>query len=49
VEEEVRTERKERGLPEDPLEGLIKDTEGEDQVIEELVEEIVEETEEIIP
>jgi translation initiation factor 3 subunit B len=49
VEEEVRAERRERDLPEDPLEGLIKNTEGEDQVIEELVEEIVEETEEIIP
>jgi translation initiation factor 3 subunit B len=49
VEEDVRAERRERGLPEDPLESLIKDTEGEDQVIEELVEEVVEESEEIIP
>jgi translation initiation factor 3 subunit B len=53
VVEEVLAERRELGLPEDPLddplEGLIKKTdEGEDQVIEEIVEEIVEETEEII-
>lgn len=49
VVEEVLAERRELGLPEDPLEGLIKETdEGEDQVIEEIVEEIVEETEEII-
>jgi translation initiation factor 3 subunit B len=49
VVEEVLAERRELGLPEDPLEGLIKQTdEGEDQVIEEIVEEIVEETEEII-
>jgi translation initiation factor 3 subunit B len=47
--EEVKAERRERGLPEDPLEGLLKKTdEGEDQVIEEIVEEIVEETEEVI-
>jgi translation initiation factor 3 subunit B len=49
VVEEVLAERRERGLPEDPLEGLVKKSEeGEDQVIEEIVEEIVEETEEII-
>lgn len=49
VVEEVVADRRERGLPDDPLEGLIKKTEeGEDQVIEEIVEEIVEETEEII-
>lgn len=49
VVEEVLAERRELGLPENPLEGLIKETdEGEDQVIEEIVEEIVEETEEII-
>jgi translation initiation factor 3 subunit B len=49
VVEEVSAERRELGLPEDPLEGLIKETdEGENQVIEEIVEEIVEETEEII-
>lgn len=49
VVEEVSAERRELGLPEDPLEGLLKQTdEGEDQVIEEIVEEIVEETEEII-
>jgi translation initiation factor 3 subunit B len=50
VEEDVKAERRERDLPEDPLEGLLKTTEEcEDQVIEEIVEEIVEETEEIIP
>lgn len=50
VEEEVKTERRESGLPDDPLDGLIKRTEdGENQIIEEIVEEIVEETEEIIP
>lgn len=49
VVEEVLADRRERGLPDDPLEGLIKKTEeGEDQIIEEIVEEIVEETEEII-
>lgn len=49
VVEETAAERRELGLPEDPLEGLIKKTdEGEDQIIEEIVEEIVEETEEII-
>jgi translation initiation factor 3 subunit B len=50
VEEEVKAERRERDLPEDPLDGLIRRTEdGEDQIIEEIVEEIVEESEEIIP
>src|SRR5450432_484547 len=50
VEEEVRAERRALGLPEDPLEELLKaDEDGEGQVIEEIVEEIVEETEEIIP
>jgi translation initiation factor 3 subunit B len=49
VEEEVKAEREARGLPLDPIEGLIKQTDAsEDQVIEEIVEEIVEETEEII-
>jgi translation initiation factor 3 subunit B len=49
IEEEVATEREARGLPLDPIEGLVKKTdEEEDQVIEEIVEEIVEETEEII-
>jgi translation initiation factor 3 subunit B len=49
IEEEVATEREARGLPPDPIEGLVKKTdEEEDQVIEEIVEEIVEETEEII-
>jgi translation initiation factor 3 subunit B len=50
VEEDVKAERREKGLPEDPLEGLVKRTEdGEDQIIEEIVEEIVEENEEVIP
>jgi translation initiation factor 3 subunit B len=49
IEEDVAVEREEMGLPLDPLEGLLKHTDGEDQVIEEIVEEIVEETEEIIP
>jgi translation initiation factor 3 subunit B len=49
VEEDVKAERQERGLPEDPVDGLIKKTdESEDRVIEEIVEEIVEESEEII-
>ena len=49
IEEEVKEEREARGLPLDPLDGLLKKTdEEEDQVIEEIVEEIVEETEEII-
>lgn len=49
VEEDVKAERRELGLPEDPLEGLIKKTdEGEDQVIEEIVEEVLEESEEIV-
>jgi translation initiation factor 3 subunit B len=49
IEEEVRAERRALGLPEDPLEALLKPSEGEDQVIEEIVEEIVEESEEIVP
>jgi translation initiation factor 3 subunit B len=50
TEEDVREEREARGLPADPIAGLIKQTdESENQVIEEIVEEIVEETEEIIP
>jgi translation initiation factor 3 subunit B len=49
VEEDVKAERLDAGLPLDPIEGLIKKTdESEDQVIEEIVEEIVEETEEIV-
>lgn len=48
LKEEVLEERKMRGLPADPIEGLIAPSEGEDQIIEEIVEEIVEETEEII-
>lgn len=47
--EELKFERHDLGLPEDPTEHLIgKDEEEEGQVIEEIVEEIVEETEEII-
>src|ERR1700709_2451632 len=47
VEEDVKAEREELGLPDDPLDGLIgKTDESEDQVIEEIVEEIVEESEE---
>lgn len=49
IEEEVGAERRALGLPEDPLEALLKPSEGEDQVIEEIVEEIVEESEEIVP
>ncbi len=51
IEEEVRAERRERGLPEDPAELIFgaKEDEGEGQVIEEIVEEIVEESEEIVP
>ncbi|EHL02048.1 putative Eukaryotic translation initiation factor 3 subunit B [Glarea lozoyensis 74030] len=50
VEQDVREEREARGLPADPIAGLIKETdESENQVIEEIVEEIVEETEEIMP
>jgi translation initiation factor 3 subunit B len=49
TEEDVKAERRENGLPEDPLEGLLKKSDdGEGQTIEEIVEEIVEETEEII-
>jgi translation initiation factor 3 subunit B len=50
VEQDVREEREARGLPADPIAGLIQQTdESENQVIEEIVEEIVEETEEIVP
>jgi translation initiation factor 3 subunit B len=50
MEQDVAEEREARGLPLDPIEGLIKKTdESEDQVIEEIVEEIVEESEEIVP
>ena len=50
MEDDVKMEKEALGIPEDPLEGLIKKTSGEeDQVIEEIVEEIVEENEEIIP
>lgn len=51
VEEDLRAERRELGLPEDPHYEADGDGEGgeeEDAVVEELVEEIVEESEEII-
>ncbi len=49
IVQDVADEREARGLPADPVEGLIPRTdESEDQVIEEIVEEIVEETEEIM-
>jgi translation initiation factor 3 subunit B len=49
IVQDVAEEREERGLPADPIEGLIKKTdESEDQVIEEIVEEVLEETEEIV-
>ena len=48
--EDLRDERKEFGLPEDPEEAEAeKEADGEqDAVVEEIVEEIVEETEEIV-
>jgi translation initiation factor 3 subunit B len=50
VEDDVKMEREARGLPLDPVEGLIRKTdESEYQVIEEIMEEIVEESEEIVP
>lgn len=45
---DVAEERAMMGLPEDPLENILKTDAGEAQVIEEIVEEIVEEHEEII-
>ncbi|CCU74826.1 unnamed protein product [Blumeria hordei] len=48
VEEDTLEERAIRGLPSDPIEGLLGAVDGEDQIIEEIVEEIVEEYEEII-
>ena len=50
-QEDLRDERRELGLPEDPEEEAAaeKDADGEqDAVVEEIVEEIVEETEEIV-
>lgn len=49
-QEDLRDERKEFGLPEDPEEAEAeKEADGEqDAVVEEIVEEIVEETEEIV-
>ncbi|KAI9796128.1 MAG: Translation initiation factor 3 subunit b [Piccolia ochrophora] len=53
VELDLREERKELGLPEDPNEVVAgqeaKDDEEEAKVVEEIVEEIVEEKEEIVP
>lgn len=50
IEEDVKAEKEELGLPDDPLVALLGNTDDADkQVIEEIVEEIVEETEEIIP
>lgn len=50
VDAEVEEERLDRGLPVNPIEGLVDQQEnGEDQqVIEEIVEEVMEETEEIV-
>lgn len=48
VEEDLQAERRELGLPEDPLEAIMPQKEGEDQVVEELVEEVLDETEEIV-
>ena len=49
TEEDIKMEKEALGLPDDPLEGLLKHTDDEeDQVIEEIVEEIVDEAEEII-
>lgn len=52
IELDLRVERRDRGLPEDPNEGLAalqgQDSDEEDAVVEEIVEEIVEETEEIV-
>lgn len=48
TEEDLYAERRELGLPEDPLEAILPKDEGEDQVVEELVEEVLEETEEIV-
>ena len=50
VEEEVEDERLARGLPKNPIDGLVKlPEEGEEQIIEEIVEEVLEEHEEIVP
>lgn len=51
VEQELREDRKELGLPEDPFEQFapakVEDDENS-QVVEEIVEEIIDETEEVI-
>lgn len=53
IEEDIKAEREDAGLPLDPLEHLkskmASGDEGQAIEIEEIVEEIVEETEEIIP
>lgn len=54
-EEELRADRRELGLPEDPeeergVEGGERGKEGEaEKVVEEIMEEIIDETEEILP
>ena len=49
--EELRADRREMGLPEDPEEEEKEKAAGEEEakVVEEIVEEIVDETEEILP
>jgi translation initiation factor 3 subunit B len=46
IEKEVRLERADLGLPEDPEEGLRTADDGEDRVVEEMVEEVISEHEE---
>ena len=48
VEQDLLEERRELGLPEDPLAEIMPKGEGEDLVVEELVEEVLDETEEIV-
>lgn len=51
VEEDLREQRAEMGLPEEALESAIAATDGEvenGQVVEEIVEEIIQETEEVV-
>lgn len=50
VDEELREERLDRGLPETEEDAAApKGDDGEGEVIEEIVEEVLEETEEIVP
>lgn len=46
VEKELRLQRLEAGLPEDPNEARIKQDEAEDTVVEEIMEEVISEQEE---